>query len=74
MLVGLLTISVIIGAIAGGAALIFGNGILIALLVYSFTASTVLLLLAIRSYNNQQTRKEKKPVANSLAAFRAHSG
>ncbi len=49
MLVGLIAISVIVGAGAGGAALIFGNGLLVSLIVYSLTASTVLLLLALWS-------------------------
>jgi hypothetical protein len=75
MLVGLLTISVTIGAIAGGAAMVFGHGLLVAFLVYSFTASTVLLLLALRSYAQGQAQEEKqKHLKSNLRVFRAHSG
>lgn len=73
MLVGLLTISVVVGAVAGGAAILFGHGLLVALVVYSFTASAVLLLLAIRHYARYQEQEEKRLKA-SYRVFRAHSG
>lgn len=76
MLVGLITLSVIIGAIAGGAAIAFGNGILIALLVYSFTASTMLLLLAMRQYSLSEAEEQEKTTRSrsDCPAIRVHSG
>jgi fatty acid desaturase len=75
MLVGLLMISVIIGAVAGGAAIAFGNGLLVAFVAYSFTASTVLFLLALRHYAHCQEREqEQKRLKSTYRVFRAHSG
>lgn len=76
MLVGLITVSVIIGAIAGGAAMAFGNGILIALLVYSFTASTMLLLLAMRHHSLSEADEQERTTKSrsDCPPIRAHSG
>ncbi|WP_424933820.1 hypothetical protein [Amaricoccus macauensis] len=67
MLVGLMSISMIIGAVAGGAALVFGNGILVSLIVYSFTASTVLVLLALWSYSRAQEAEERGKTSGKTA-------
>ena len=76
MLVGLIIVSVVIGAIAGGAAMAFGNGILIAVLVYSFTASTMLLLLAMRHYSLSEAEEQEKTTKSrsDCTAIRVHSG
>jgi hypothetical protein len=73
MLVGLLMISATIGALAGGAALVFGHGILVALLVYSLTSSTVVLLLCLSIYIRTEDKKPAR-TGSALHPVRVHSG